>query len=176
VAKGGIVLGIIGMLLGAGGIGFGFLAWSNQTVIQASLTDAQNQLTAQKVWSISYKNLYYPPYLVYEPMPNMSLIIDLAVPVSLLLLFTSSARIFPDPLSFSDILFHFMLDSVQMPDSWTRVGSHEGTDTSDYYSVVMQHFIQIMPPGIYNFSIDIVSEDSANFIRESTFTIFSYPV
>lgn len=176
MAKGGIVLGIIGMLLGAGGIGFGFLAWSNQAGIQASLIDAQNQLISQNVWSISYDNIYYPPQGVYNPIPNMSLIIDLGVPVSLHLLFTSSARIWSDPSSFSDIFFHFMLDSVQIPESWTRVGSYKGTASYEYHSVVMQQFIQVISPGIYNFTIDILSENASNFIRESTFTIFSYPV
>jgi hypothetical protein len=183
MGKGGIVLGIIGIMLGAGGLGFGFLIWSNQGTIQENLDDTDNDiedtqdiLSLHRIWYNSHEDIFYPPYLVYEPIPNMSIIVDLGAPVSLHLLFTCSARILSDSTSFSDVFFYFMIDGVRELSPWTRVGPYEGVSTYEYHSVALQHFYPQMTPGTYNFTVVVLSERAGNFIRESTFSIRSYPV
>ena len=42
MGKGGTVLGLIGIILGAGGIGFGYFIWTGQATIKTNLTDTQN--------------------------------------------------------------------------------------------------------------------------------------
>ena len=44
MGKGGSILGIIALLLGAGGLGFGFITWNTQNSMQTNLT-------AQDIWS-----------------------------------------------------------------------------------------------------------------------------
>jgi hypothetical protein len=168
MGKGGVVLGIIGILIGAGGVGYGFFIWINQNNLQRTL-DSYN------IWHSSYQNVFTPPELEYVVIPNISIILEINSPVFLHLLFTSSARIIPTS-GFSDILFYFMLDGVRWQNPFTRVGSYQGTATYQYHSVILQHFLNEVTPGVYNFTISVISEYAANFIRESEFTIQSFPI
>lgn len=163
LGKGGIVLGIIGMLLGAGGLGFGFYTWMVQTNIQG-----------RNVWSVYNGDVFTPtPAGEYKVTPNLALIFDLATPMSLQLVFTSSARVNGDPASYSDLFFYFMINNVRQLTPWTRVGSFESGSTTEYYSVCLQQFA-VFPAGHYNITISVLSERAGNFIRESTLTIQSF--
>ncbi len=175
MTKVGIVLGIIGILIGSGGLVIGYLAWENQTGLQAMIDNSEYQLASHKIWSVYYGNIFTPDELVYQTIPNMSLNIELNLPVSLYLIFTTSTRIIPTPGSFSDMLFYFILDDVRMTNPFTRAGSYQGTASYEYHSVCLTHFFEVMSPGTYNFSVSVISEYSPNFIRESTFTITSFP-
>ena len=97
--------------------------------------------------------------------------------MALHLLFTCSARCFPDGISYSDLFFYFMINGVQqwlMP--WARTGTYQGTSDSDYYTVSLQHYIDLITPGIYNFTVVVLTERAGNFIRQSSFWIQSYIV
>ena len=182
MAKAGIALAIIGIIIGASGFWFGYTAWSNQADIQARLTGAEEQLnsqspqTPQRLWYSYSEDIFTPSELVYEVVPNMNISIDLDTPVSLHLTFTSAARILPNPASFSDILFYFAVDGVRLTSPFTRVGSYEGQATYEYHSVSMTHVIDEASPGHHDFAIVVISESAGNFIRESTFTIVSFAI
>ncbi len=179
MAKAGIALAIIGIIIGASGFWFGYSAWSNQADIQARLAGAEEQLNSQspqRLWYSQSEDIFTPSELVYEAVPNMNISIDLDAPVSLHLTFTSAARILPDPASFSDILFYFVVDGVRLTSPFTRVGSYEGQATYEYHSVTMTHVINEASPGHHDFAIVVISEYAGNFIRESTFTIVSFAI
>lgn len=179
MTKTGVALAIIGIILGASGIWFGYTAWSNQTDIQARLTNAEDQLNSQNIpqlWYSSNEDILTPAELDYETVPNMSISIEVDKPVSLHLTFTSSARILPDSSSFSDILFYFMVDNVRLASPFARVGCYEGTATYEYYSVSLAHVMEMSSPGTHSFTIVVISERAGNFIRESAFTIVGFPI
>ena len=167
MAKGGAVLGILGILLGVGGLGFGVVNWMNQPTIPH-----------EPHWYSYHENEFYPnPELVYFPIPNISIVFELGQPMALHLLFTCSARCFADPVSYSDLFFYFMINNVRQIDMpWARVGTDQGTSYSDYYTVSLQHYIELVSPGVYNFTVVVLSERVGNFIRESSFWIQSYTV
>jgi hypothetical protein len=111
MAKSGAILGILGILLGIGGLGFGFVNWMNQPTIPY-----------EPHW-YSYHDLeFFPsPAMVYHPIPSISIIFTLETSMSLHLLFTCSARCFPDGVSFSDLFFYFMINDVrQINMPWAR--------------------------------------------------------
>ena len=58
MGKGGTVLGLMGIILGAGGIAFGYFNWTSQSTT--------NNLTGSIVvgiWNTLYDNLDYVPYM-----------------------------------------------------------------------------------------------------------------
>ncbi|MHA2087047.1 MAG: hypothetical protein ACW972_02145 [Promethearchaeota archaeon] len=61
---------------------------------------------------------------------------------------------------------------TEMP--WTRVGSYESNTNYEYYSVSLQHYIEIMPPGVYNITVVVLTEQVGNFIRESSLFIQTF--
>jgi len=190
MGKGGTVLGLIGIILGAGGLGFGYFIWTGQATLATNLTDAQNSqgnlasdladtqntLALHDIWYSYYTTIFLPPYLDYGVIPNISIVVDLFGPVSLHLLYVGAARCIPDPLSFSDLFFYFMIDNVRLLSPWTRVGPFEGVSSYEYSSVTLQHVIPVMAPGVYNITVVVLSEYAANFVRQSTFSITSFPV
>ena len=165
MGKGGTLLGILGILLGAGGLGFGFINFVNQPTIPN-----------EPQWYSYYETPFTPsPSLLYFPIPNISIVFELSTPMSLHLLFTCSAKCFGNPLSYSDLFFYFVINDVQQTDfPWTRVGAYKANLTeAEYYSVSLQHF-DVFAPGVYNITVVVLSEQVGNFIRESTLWIRSY--
>jgi len=169
MGKSGTALGIIGVIIGAGGVGFAFLNWMN-------LSNMQQVINQHEIWYEVDDLVYAPTESIYTPIPNMSLIVDLGAPVSLHLLFTCIAGTYPDAGSYSDFFFYFAIDGVRLDNPWTRTGQFQETTTTNRYSVTLQHFIVEMAPGIYNFSVQVYSERAGNYIRETAFSIKSYPI
>jgi len=166
MGKGGIILGLIGLLLGAGGLGLGVINFMNQPSIY------------HPTIFYSYRDTdFYPnPASVYLPIPNISLVFEIGDPVSLHLLFTCSARCLGDSISFSDMFFYFMINGVRQLDMpWARTGSFESNTNYEYTTVTLQHYFTVTTPGIYNITVVVLTERLSNFIRESSFWIQAYP-
>jgi hypothetical protein len=191
MSRAGVALAIIGIIIGASGIWFGYTAWSNQAEIQARLTNTEDQLnsletgltnvenqlnsqTSQGFWYSSNEAIFTPTDLAYEVVPDMNISLEIGTPVSLYLSFSSSARVLPDPASFADMLFYFAIDGVRLVSPFTRVGPYQGQDTYDYHSVSLTYVIDEVSPGIHDFAIIVFSETAGNLIRESTFVIISF--
>jgi hypothetical protein len=179
MSRAGVALAIIGIIIGAGGFWFGYTAWSSQAEVQTRLTNVEDQLNSQSpqgFWYSSNEDIFTPTDLSYEVVPNMTISLEIDAPVSLYLSFSSSARILPNPATFADILFYFMVDGVRLTNPFTRVGPYEGQDTYDYHSVSLTHVIDEASPGVHDFTIVVFSEMAGNFIRASTFVIISFPL
>ena len=167
MGKGTTALGIIGVILGAGGLGFGFLSWTGQIVVQQTLAQ-------QDVWYETDDIVYYPPNGAYAAIPNASIVIAVSTPVSLHLLFTALAGVYPNGVGYTDLFFKFAINGVRLESPWTRVGPYIGDDDAVRYSVAFQHFIPDVAPGTYNFSIHVLAEGAGHYVRDHAFCIRSY--
>ena len=161
MGKGGTILGLIGLLLGASGLGLGFINFMNQPTTYYSYRDTD----------------YIPdPALVYIPIPTLSLVFAIGSPVSLHLLFTCSAECFGDSGIFSGLWFYFMInDERQTGMPWARTGGYESNTSYEYSTVSLQHYFTLITPGVYNITVVVLSENIPNQIREASLWIRSYP-
>ena len=160
MGKGTTALGIIGIIIGAGGFGFGFLAWIDQI--------------RENVWYEFLDSVMTPTTTTPgEAIPDLSLIVDLSVPVSLHLLFTCVAVTNDVAGSYSDFFFYFLINDVKLDNPWARAGTYDESSADNRYSVTLQHYIVGMAPGRYNFSVLVLSEFAGNYIRECAFSIRS---
>ncbi len=167
MGKGGSILGIIGILLGVGGLGFGFMAWNAQNNMQASLA-------GQDIWYQYDGDLFtMNPIDTYLQIPNMSIVFDLASTASIRILFTCSAVIHPIPTDYSGISFYFIVDGIRLTEPRLDVGSYEGSSTTDFFSVAFQHFIPSFSSGAHNISVMVYSESNPNSVRYCSLTIQS---
>ena len=168
MGKGGTIIGIIGILLGAGGLGFGFIAWNNQNSMQANLA-------AQDIW-YQYDGDFFigNPIDTYLQIPNMSIVFDLATTASIHILFMCKAIISPIPTDYSGMSFYFNIDGIRLTGPRADIGSYEGTSTTDYYSVALQHFIPSFSSGSHNISVMVYSESNPNSIYFCSLTIQSF--
>jgi len=170
MANRGTTLGILGILLGFGGIGLGVVNWMNQPTIP------EPTIPYEPHWYRYYETDFTPtPALVYVPIPNISIVFELGTPMSLYLSFTCSARCYGDAGSFSDLFFYFMINDVRQLDMpWARVGSYESNTNYEYYTVSLQHYIDLVDPGFYNITVVVLSEKAGNHIREASLWVRSY--
>lgn len=161
MGKGGIILGLIGLLLGASGLGFGVVNFMDQPTVYYSYRDTD----------------YMPsPELVYIPIPTLAIVFEIGSPVSLHLLFTCSARCYGDAVSFSDLFFYFMINDVKQDDMpWARTGGYQSNTNYEYSTVSLQHYFTLTTPGVYNITVVVLSENIPNHIREASLWIRSYP-
>ena len=168
MGKGGSILGIIGILLGAGGLGFGFMTWNLQNTMQADLT-------AQDIWSQYDEDLFnVNPSYTYLQIPNMSIVFDLANTASIHILFTCVAGVYPEPTEYAGISFFFNVDGIRLTQPWVYVGSYQGTSYLDDYSVAFQHVIPSFSSGTHNISVIAYSQETTHYIRLSSLTIQSF--
>ncbi|NHJ20912.1 MAG: hypothetical protein EAX91_08225 [Candidatus Lokiarchaeota archaeon] len=167
MGKGGVILGLIGLLVGASGLGFGIINYINQPTGPAGPT----------TYYVYEDATFTPnPDLVYIPIPNLSIVFEIDSPVSLHLLFTCSARCLGDALSFYDLIFYFMINDVRQTNMpWARTGGYQSNTNYEYSTVSLQHYFILTTPGIYNITVTVLTEYLGNFIRESSLWIESYP-
>ncbi|MFX1379751.1 MAG: hypothetical protein ACFFA4_11740 [Promethearchaeota archaeon] len=156
MGKGGIILGIIGLLLGASGLGFGLILFIDQG--------------KRDFWYDYEATIYTPPYAEFKTVPDLFVIIGLDSPAIVHLLFTTSTRILPDPVSFADMIFYFWIDGVRLTEPFTRAGPYEGDATYQYYPVTLQ-YSQTLSAGIHNISVVVFSETAGNNMRHSSLAI-----
>lgn len=126
MGKSGAVLGLIGILLGAGGLGFAFIVWNNQNTIESQLTG----LAPQDVWFLYYEDTFdVDSNPMYITIPNMSISIDLTTQTSIYLLFTCTALITGN-LGRSDVTIYFYIDEIIISNPHARVGGYAGNHSS----------------------------------------------
>lgn len=172
MGKGGTVLGIIGILLGAGGLGFAFIAWNNQNILQSQLTG----LTSQDIWHLYYEDIFDVGLINnYMPIPNMSISIDLTTKTSILLSFTCKAATIGSILGRSDVVIYFYVDELIISSPSARVGTMYGNYSIYYHSVSLDYFSEGWSVGIHNISMFIRSTVDTNSIQYCHLTIQSYP-
>ena len=176
MGKGGIILGLIGLLLGAGALGLGYINYMNNINYMNPPTIDYNVNRPVVYYSYRDTDFTPTPAMVHIPIPDLELVFEIEDPVSLHLLFTCSARCYGDTVSFSDLFFYIMINDVRETDmSWARTGGYESNTNYEYSTVTLQHYFTLTTPGIYNITVTILTESAGNFIREASLWIRSYP-
>jgi hypothetical protein len=165
--KGGTILGLIGILIGAGGFTIGFIAWSSTTTIQTEL-NINNALYSKNDGPYNVA-----PAAVVLEIPNLNITFDLSSISTIYLSFTCIAAITSAP-SFSSVFFIFAVDGVLLSSPTTRVGTYQGGSTTDYFAVNLQHLIENMAAGSHNVTVRVSSEVTTNILTQMTLYFQSF--
>ena len=164
--KGGVVLGLIGILIGAGGLVFGVIAWS-------SLSTIETQIENVDTW---YKNdnttFAVSPAATVLELTNLTISFELTSAASVYMSFTCMAEIFPLGGT-SSVFFFFKIDGVLFTSPVINVGNINSGSTREYFSVSLQHYIEDMNAGIHNVTPQVSSATDVNFISEMTLFVQS---
>ena len=171
MGKGGIILGIIGIILGAGGLGFGFIIWTDQSSIQEEL----DKYTPRDTWYGYHEGIYDVDTInTYLLIPNMNLSIDLSKVCSIDLLFTCQAFTLGTG-GRSDLGFYFGIDGLIISNPNIRVGTYDGTPTTYYHSVSLEYFSEGWSVGTHNISVFFRSTVDINSIQYCALFVQSFP-
>jgi hypothetical protein len=156
----GTALALIALLIGAGGAGFGIYTWYTEP-------------KAPQFWSAEHIPIIYPPLYTFDVLLFIEL--ELTANSTLHLLYTGSTRIHPDPNNFADIFFKFKINDEILDVPFTRAGPYKGQSEYEYIPVTLQYVLVNSGPGIYNISVQAMSEGPGSLVRGNVFTITAYP-
>jgi hypothetical protein len=173
LGKAGTVFGIIGMLLGAGGLGFGFLAWNGLNAIESN----GDKSIVQNIWHRYYDDILdVDLILTYMPIPNMSISIELTAESSIMLLFTCTAITAGSPIGGSDVRIYYYLDEVIISTPNKRVGTLYGNNSYYYQPVSLNYFSEGWSVGTHNISMFVRSAVDTNYLQYCHLIIQSFQV
>ena len=163
MGKGGVVLGLIGILIGAGGLGFGFFNW---IMLQ---TNAENNETWYKSDNTTFA--VSPAATVLE-LTNLTISFELTSTASVYMSFSCVAEIFPLGGT-STIFFFYKVDGVVLTNPTAVVGNVNAGSLRGYFSVNLQHYIENMSPGMHNVTPQVSSGTDINLISEMSLFVQS---
>ena len=164
MGKGGTVLGLIGILIGASGLSFGVIAWS----IINTETNLNNSWYEQDDGPYTIT----PPFTVVE-IPNFNVTFELSGPASVYLSFTCQATTIATS-GYSTAFFYFGIDGVLLNSPSKRVGTFLGGSTNDIYSVSLQHLIEDMAAGSHIITIRVSTDYTGNFLTYMTLYVHTF--
>jgi hypothetical protein len=164
MGKGGTVLEIIAILIGAGGLTFCLISW---TSVQ-KINNLSNVLYSKNDGPYTIN----PAFTVLE-VPNLNVSFDLSAPASVYLSFNCRASI-TAASGYSTAFFFFAIDGDLVNSPASRVGNYQGGSTNDYYSVSLQHLIESMVAGYHNVTVRVSSENTVNVLTYMTLYVQTF--
>jgi len=171
MGKGGAVLGLIGILLGAGGLVFGFITWSSLNTIQTQIGDVEN---IETWYTIDNTKFTVSPAATVLELTNLTISFELTSTASVYMSFTCRAEIIPSGTT-SSVFFFFKVDGVNLDNILkTEVGSMNGGSTEDYFAVTLQYFIENMNAGSHNITVCVSSGTDVNKISDKMLFVQSF--
>ena len=170
MGKGGVVLGLIGILIGAGGLVFGFIAWSSLNTIQTQIGDTGNVDT----WYVTdYTTFPVSPAATVLELTNLTISFELTSAASVYMSFTCQTKISDPGSGTYSVFFLFKVDGVRLDNPVAQVGSTNSGSSTDYFSVNLQHSIENMIAGSHNVTVEVSSGTDVNEISEMTLFVQS---
>ncbi len=175
--KGGAVLGLIGILIGAGGLVFGYIAWSSLTTLennndamQTRLDNLENQnaTTSEKpkIYVATYYDTFDLDFDTYRLIPQLNVTYNTTAGDSVLIEFSCHIRL--DPIGISTILLYFELDEGYAS-SYIDLTADQDIKTTG----IMKHYIQNSTAGEHMVQIltYIDEEYTYSYVRFCVLTV-----
>jgi len=164
MSKGSAALGVIALIMAAGGLGLGGYAWISVSRVETQVANFSEQST----W---YK-FYDPPFIcnptgTYLTLSALTIEFELGPNESVYFSFTSRAHTEPVPLAWSRISVYFRVDGIMQSDPSAEVGMYNG-DFIINHMIHLQTVRSDLSSGIHNVTIIIRGDSTANYVYKST--------
>ena len=162
MGKGGTVLGLIGLILGAGGIGLVGYAW-------LSVSNLENQVNIYEQTSWFRENdtnfVCNPPstYLTYF---GLTVEFVLRLNESVYFSFMAWAHI-EQVAGWSKIWVYFRVDGITDTDQHAEVGTYNGDETV-HFMIPLQDVRNDLSMGVHTVTVTVYGTSSANYISRSS--------
>ena len=165
MGKGATVLGIIGLILAAGGLGLGGLAW-------LSVSSIENQVASfseQNTWYKFNDTVFICDPATYLTFSGLMVEFELGPNESVYFSFTARAHTEAVP-GWSRITVYFRVDGIFEFDPSAEVGTYNGAFTVNFM-LTLQHVRNDLSPGVHNVTVAIRGDSTANYIHYSTLLV-----
>lgn len=164
MGKGSTTIGIIALLLAAGGLGLGGLAWISVSSVQSQMANLSEQSTWYKFNATSINT---DPVYTYLTFIGLRIQFELDADESVYFSFTSRAHIEPVVSAWSRIYVYFRVDGIFQSEPSAVVGMYNGGFTENFM-LHLQTVRTDLSAGMHYVTIVIYGDSTANYIWQST--------
>ena len=169
MGKGSAALGIIGLILGAGGLGLGGLAWLSVSTVENQV----DSFSEQNTWYKFNDSVFICDPATYLTFSGLMVEFELGPNESVYFSFTARAHT-EAGLGWSRITAYFRVDGIFEFDPSAQVGTYNGDFTVNFM-LTLQHVRHDLSPGVHNVTAVIRGTSTANYIHYSTLFVQTFP-
>ncbi|MFX1328795.1 MAG: hypothetical protein ACFE91_11765 [Promethearchaeota archaeon] len=170
MGKGSTALGVIGLILAAGGLGFGGFALLSVSRVEKQVARFSEQNLWYKFNDTTFNSDPIYSYLTYS---GLLLEFELGPNESVYVSFTARAHI-EVKTGWSRITIYFKIDGVLETDPSAEVGMYDGAFIVNFM-LTLQHVRHDISPGLHNVTVVIYGDYSGNYIYKSSLFVQAFP-
>ncbi len=164
MGKGSTTLGILALILAAGGLGLGGLAWISLSRVETQLVN----FSEQSAWyKFNGTTLNTDPTYTYLTFTGLTIQFELGPEESVYFSFTSRAHTEAVVSAWSRIIVYFRVDGVIQTDPIAEVGMYDGAFTINHM-LHLQIVRTDLLAGVHTVTVVIYGDSTANYIWDST--------
>ena len=172
MGKGSTVLGIIALILGAGGLGLGGLAWISVSRVETQVAN----LSEQNIWYRYNETTFRcDPIQTYITFTGLTIEFELGPNESVYFSFTSRAHTEQNIGAWSRILILFRVDGISRLNPNAEVGAYNVGFTM-HSMIFLQDVRDDLSPGVHNVTVVINGDPASNYIFKSSLFVQKSPM
>ena len=172
MGKGSTVLGVIALILGAGGLGLGGLAWISVSRVETQVANFSEQNTWYKYNDTVFR---CDPIQTYLTFTGLTVEFELGPNESVYFSFTSRAHTEQAIGAWSRIFVLFRVDGISRLDPSAEVGAYNVGFTM-HSMIHLQDVRDDLSPGVHNVTVVIRGDPAANYIWKSSLFVQKLPM
>ena len=163
MGKGGTILGLIGLILGAGGIGLGGFAWLSVSNLETQVINFGEQTTWYRENATTFYCIPVGNYITFS-----GLTIEFTLGANKSVYFSFMAWAHTESFAgWSRIRLYFCVDGIIDTDQRAEVGTYNGDETVNFM-IPLQDVRHDLSIGVHNVTIVVRGTSSANYIYHSS--------
>ena len=172
MGKGSTVLGVIALILGAGGLGLGGLAWISVSRVETQVANFSEQNTWYRYNETTFR---CDPIQTYITFTGLTIEFELGPNESVYFSFTSRAHTEQNIGAWSKILVLFRVDGIPRLDPSAEVGAYN-LGLTTHSMIHLQDVRDDLSPGVHSVTVVINGDPAANYIFKSSLFVQKFPM
>lgn len=169
MGRGSTILGIIGLILGAGGLVIGGYMWISFSSLENQVANLTDQTTWYRYNGTSFNS---DPAYNYIPFNGLTIEFTLGANESVYFKFMATAHLEPS-IGWSRIYAYFRVNSITDTNHIAIVGLNNGEMAS--LMITLQHKRYDLSPGEHTVTIVIYGTSTGNYIYYSSLFVQRFP-
>ena len=167
MGRGSVALGIIALVLAAGGLGLGGLAWISVSTIEPQ----GDSFSEQNTWyKFSGPAFTCNPTTTYLTFSALTIEFELGPNESVCFSYTGRVHVESVISAWSRVRVYFRVDGILQSDPMAEVGMYNGDFTINFM-LHLQTVKSDLSAGIHNVTVVIWGDSTGNYVYKSTLIV-----
>ncbi len=176
MGKAGTVLAVMGLLIGASGVGIAGVSWYSTLQLQEDFLEFKNNYSEPNIWYKEYNWNVFQMIGDYKTIEQLTINFTVGENETMYFCYTGEARIFRVYRDDSYLSVFFNIDGYHLDNPTVTIGVEEASSYSYYQSITLQFSITALSVGAHNVTIDLVTTvGSDNHLKKSSLIVMAIP-